>query len=195
MTFTAEEFQRQIPYYLTQDQKTGLLNALNAFPSCNYYTTLYPSDVLQGDGWTSIQILRFNDGARDNIKGILLSNSCDITPENERVLPPKITFAPLVRLNDYIKILQSKEVAQQKIEGHLISIRAQRVTSIFYLPKGGALDEEHIALLGDLHTIPFPVFMSEKHRTKLFTLSQVGFYMFLMKLSIHFCRFHENLAR
>lgn len=30
---------------------------------------------------------------------------------------------------------------------------------------------------------------------KLVTLSQQGFYMFLLKLSIHFCRFQENIAR
>ncbi|MEQ6343007.1 MAG: hypothetical protein M3A44_15510 [Gammaproteobacteria bacterium] len=110
-------------------------------------------------------------------------------------MPPKITFAPLVRLKDYTNVLQGKGMAPQKIEDLLNSIRAQRSTSIFYLPKGGALDDEHIALLDDLHTIPSPVFMQDKHRAKLFTLSQVGFYMFLMKLSIHFCRFHENLAR
>ena len=72
-------------------------------------------------------------------------------------------------------------------------IRAQGVTSIFYLPADDLLEEEHVALLDDLHSMPL-----EAHgqaAEKLFTLSMAGFYLFVFKLSVHFCRLHENVDR
>jgi hypothetical protein len=75
------------------------------------------------------------------------------------------------------------------------AIRKQRITSLFYLPKGGQLDEDHIALLDDLHNVPLATFEASTSRSKLFTLSQMGAYLFLLKISIHFCRFSEDLSR
>jgi hypothetical protein len=77
----------------------------------------------------------------------------------------------------------------------LAAIREQSITSIFYLPKGAALDAEHIALLDDLHTVPLGYFSGKEERSKLFTLGMTGFYLFLFKLSVHFCRFHESVPR
>lgn len=71
----------------------------------------------------------------------------------------------------------------------------QITTELFYLPRGSNLDDDYVALLDDIHTAPFPQFQRQKDKQKLFTLSQVGFYLFLFKLSIHFCRFHENIDR
>lgn len=66
---------------------------------------------------------------------------------------------------------------------------------LFYLPKGGELEEDHVALIHDAHTLPLSSFQAQQSRRKLFTLSQVGFYIFLFKLSVHFCRFHEKIHR
>jgi hypothetical protein len=63
------------------------------------------------------------------------------------------------------------------------------------MPTGGALSSEHVVVLDDVHSMPAQVYESEKKNGKIFTLSQAGFYLFILKLSIHFCRFHENLAR
>ena len=38
-------------------------------------------------------------------------------------------------------------------------------------------------------------FGQDIEKEKLYTLSQEGFWVFLIKLSIHFCRFHENVPR
>jgi hypothetical protein len=151
---------------------------------------------LQGDGWTKIEILDFATGARDKIKGVLLSNSCDINPNNPRDFPPRIVFAPLIPLQAYVDLLRSASVLKpEQIEAKLDSIRKQRVTSLFYLPEGGGLDADHIAILDDLHNVPLKMFLKEVDRVKLFTLGQMGFYLFLLKLSIHFCRFQEGVAR
>lgn len=65
MEITAETIQDQIPYYLTQDAKDGLVKALKNFPdNINYYNNLYQNCMLQGDGWTTLEVIKFEDGNR-----------------------------------------------------------------------------------------------------------------------------------
>ena len=191
---TFDDIKSYLPQYLTTDQQQRLFRNLKDFENRNYYTNRHPSDMLQGDGWTGIEIVRFEDGARDRIRGILLSNSCDIDPANPRDLPPKIVFAPLIRLQRYEEVLSGK-LAREVIDNKISAIRRQRVSSLFFLPTGSGLDEDHVAVLDDLHTIPLRTFQDKSDRVKLFTLSQMGFYLFLFKLSIHFCRFQEAVIR
>jgi hypothetical protein len=192
--FTLEQIQSHIPQYLTREQQEGLFRDLRDFENRSYYTHRYPHDMLQGDGWTKIEIVRLEDGARDRVKGILLSNSCDIDSTNVRAFPPRIVFAPLVPLQSYAELL-SKRLERRVVDDKMSAIRKQRISSLFFLPYSVGLDGEHIAILDDLHSIPLQRFQEEPDRVKMFTLSQMGFYVFLMKLSIHFCRFQEDIAR
>lgn len=195
MPINLESIQSHIPYYLTQEAKENLVKALETFPNVNYYTRLYNDDILQGDGWNSLEVINFYDSSRKQIKGIILSNSCDISVDNKRSTPVNLVFAPLIKLSNFSALLTAKGISEEQVQNKLLSIRNQLVSSIFYLPKGGCLDEEYLALLDDVHTKPFEFFQSNHQKSKLFTLSQVGFYMFLLKLSVHFCRFHENVFR
>jgi hypothetical protein len=196
MTFTEDSLREQIPYYLTADQKAGFLKALEDFPNnINYYGSGYDDDILQGDGWTKLTVVRFETGDRGSIRGIVLSNSCDVASENKRDFPVNITFAPIVPLDEYRKVLEKAGLDPDTIKHKIAVITDQRVTNIFYLPLGAALEQDHIALFGDIHSMPAKAFEVEQAKSKLFTLNLAGFYLFIFKLSIHFCRFHENLAR
>jgi len=196
MELTSESISEHIPYYLTMPQKQGLLKALQDFPSnTNYYLNGYENSLLQGDGWTKLQMRTFETGAKESILGIILSNSCDMSPDNKRSMPPQITFAPLVPLRAYTSLLEQSGIDAGSINDKMTSIKDQRVTSVFFLPAGSGLQEDHIALLDMLYTMPAKVFESESAKSKTFTLSLVGFYLFIFKLSVHFCRFGENLAR
>ena len=193
--FTIEQIQEHLPKYLSPKQQKELLDQLRDFENRNYYTILHDSEMLQGDGWTKIEIVDFATGARDKVRGILLSNSCDIALENPREFPPRLVFAPLIPLRAFVDLLTSAGLKPEQIDSKVATIRKQRVTSLFYLPQGGGLDADHIAPLDDLHSIPLEGFLREAERTKLFTLGQMGFYLFLFKLSIHFCRFQEGVVR
>lgn len=191
-----EEIKEYFPYYLTEPAKLGIIKALEDFPSnMKYYTSFDDGSVLQGDGWDQLEVINFKTVEKKAIKGIILSNSCDISPENIRDLPAKLVFAPLIPLEMYRRSLKQKGVTSSRIDSKVNSIKEQKVTSLFYLPKGGNLDEDHIAVLDDLHSLPTSIFFDKPNRNKQFTLSQAGFYLFLFKLSIHFCRFHENVTR
>ncbi|CAN2041872.1 conserved hypothetical protein [Candidatus Magnetomoraceae bacterium gMMP-15] len=191
-----ENIKEHIPYYLTQPAKDGLIKSLKDFPEkMNYYTCIHKDDILQGDGWNCLDILNFETAERKSIKGIILSNSCDISPENSRDLPIRIVFAPIISLDLYKDLLIKRGVEHDKVSSKINSIKEQKITSLFYLPKGGNLESEHIAVLDDLHTLPANHFYKQSEKKKQFTLSQAEFYLFLLKLSIHFCRFHENVFR
>lgn len=199
MEVSIGSLQEHIPYYLTQDQKEGLKRALEDFSqkgkSASYYTNYYQGKVLQGDGWDALQIIRFKDAQRISTKGILLSNSCDIDPSNKREWLPNIVFAPIISLTRYKELLLDHGLSGQVVSSKIESIRKQEVTSIFYLPKGGGLIDEYIAYFDDIHTIPADYFDDLACEQNLFTLSQFGFYLFIFKISVHFCRFHENIKR
>lgn len=194
MELSADTLQTQIPYYLTQEAKDNLVKALNQFPYITYYTSLYPNDVLQGDGWPGLGVISYETGEHKFVKGIILSNSCDVDIANKRDIPAKLIFAPIIKLANYVKLIETANVPKPNIDDKIRTIREQDVTTLFYLPKQDGLDDEYIALLDDIHTIPLSTFNS-KDQKKLFTLSQVGFYLFVFKLSLHFCRFHENVNR
>ena len=196
MEITPESLRDQIPYYLTTDQKDSLIKALKDFPvETNYYFNAYQDELLQGDAWTKLQLRRFENGEKESILGIILSNTCDVAPENKRDFPVNITFAPLIPLPAYVSLLGQAGVNPSQIQDKVTSIKEQKVTSIFFLPSGGGLQEDHIALLDQIYTMPAKVFELETAKSKLFTLSLIGFYLFVFKLSVHFCRFHENVTR
>jgi hypothetical protein len=191
-----DNIRDMLPYYLTRDQKEGLVRSLRDFPkNANYYYRDEENEIMQGDGWTTLQIFNFDSGERAAIKGIILSNTCDVSFENRRDLPTKIIFAPIIALASYKKLLEKSNLSADSVNNKFDAIRNQKITNIFYLPAGGDLTEEHIALLDDMHSMPLTNFHTNELRTKLFTLSQLGFYIFIFKISVHFCRFHENVVR
>lgn len=201
MTFDVDALQQQIPYYLAADpdRKAFLaeLKALSDGVTAGYYIQSgrdpYRETILQGDGWRGFQVFSFNSGERKRLKGIVLSNSCDVSADNERVSPPNVTFAPIVRLSRLRQRFEARGFRQDQIESRIRSITSQHSTGFFYLPADGPLDEDYVALLDDLHSMPVAVHQQEAE--KLFTLSMAGFYLFVFKLSIHFCRLHENVER
>jgi hypothetical protein len=107
MQISEQSIRDNIPYYLTSEQKAGLFKALNDFPhNINYYFSGYENDVLQGDGWKELKIVSFKTGQKESIRGIVLSNSCDVSSKNKRDIPMNITFAPIIPLSEYRKLLE-----------------------------------------------------------------------------------------
>lgn len=197
MSLDEEQLGRQLPYYLTAPQKTELVDALSSFNHgrhVNYYISQYENVMLQGDCWPNLPVMDINTGERKDVKGVILSNSCDISSGNTRIVTPKIVFAPIVSLNGYLVALEEEGLTSQQINAKADSIRRQEITSIFYLPQAAGLNGEAIIILDDLHSVPSDN-INPENSEKIFTLSMVGFYIFLFKLSIHFCRMHEKVQR
>ncbi|MCO3998560.1 hypothetical protein QOT20_18815 [Pseudomonas aeruginosa] len=66
-TFKVEDF---FPYYLTQEQKTGLADAFRQFsPDSNIYTDLFAAEILQGDCWENLPYFDYNSSQTRKVKG------------------------------------------------------------------------------------------------------------------------------
>lgn len=198
MQASDENLSVHIPYYLTGEQKDGLKKALSDFQSnadSEYYLNKYTDQILQGDGWSGLEVIEFNTFKKRSIKGIIVSNSCDINVSNSRDLPTKITFAPIIKLSGYLNLLKKAGIAEEAANAKIEAIKAQEVTSLFYLPSSGVLEDEYIAILQDIQSIPAKAHKNNDNCKKLFTLNMFGFYLFTFKLSIHFCRLHEDVDR
>lgn len=186
-----------LPKYLTEQQSRTLFSELEQFPNnLDFYTfrSDLQNELLQGDGWRGFIAIDFYSGARKEVSGVVLSNSCDIFDENQRTLPVNILFAPLIELKKYEASLLAAGQSESHVGQILSNIRKQRTSSVFYLPAYSNVMEESIIVLDDIHAHPLQDF-SARARKSLFTLNQYAFYVFLIKLSIHFSRFGEGIQR
>ena len=202
MQFDAESLQQQIPYYLTAEDQRVLIDELRAISQggrADYilspHQDSFKRTMLQGDGWRGFQLFLFDSGERHFIKGLVLSNSCDVDPGNSRDIPTRVIFAPLVRLSAYENLLRLSGVEEQRLGDKVAAIQAQKTTDMFFIPAGGALNEDYVVCFDDVHSMPMAAHAQAKDREKLFTLSNTGFYMLVLKLSVHFCRLQENVNR
>ncbi len=186
---------RYLPSYLTPKEKRDLVIGLKDFPDYfNYYLIgKLQNEALQGDVWDDFTVIKFESGERKNVTGVVLSNSCDIDISNPRSMPIFITFAPLIRLEKLEAVLRSQK-PEREVNNILKDIRAQRISSFIYFPENTTISlPESAAYLNDLHSMPINAF-SEQAK-KVITLTQQGFYLFILKLSIHFTRFQEDVSR
>ncbi|MFC5498113.1 hypothetical protein ACFPOE_11255 [Caenimonas terrae] len=197
MPVDAETLTDYLPYYLTREEREGLLKELAEWPrQISYYLSGLEDEVLQGDAWTSLPIRHSETGELARVTGIILSNSCSIDPSNDRAMPAKVVVAPLVELDRYREVLIAAGFAPDAITGRIDAIKEQRVHNIFFLPAGAQLSTDHLAYLDDLYSFPAAKLTGpERSNRKLATLATTGFYLFIFKLSIHFCRFSENVSR
>jgi hypothetical protein len=126
---------------------------------------------------------------------MVLSNTCDIAPENKRLLGPRLLYCPIISFGKYANLVSTHK-GQPDPKQHLEDIRMQRISEMFYLPRNEQLGEDGIALLARINNCDAQrVSLQELARDRLFTLSDYGFYFFLFKLSIHLTRIRENVAR
>jgi len=198
MVLTQDTIHTYLPYYLTVEAKAGIINELNKFHlgEMQYFIFHgFEHEMLQGDAWTRLQLRNYATGEKIGVNGVVLSNTCDVDPENKRDLPINITFAPLVPVHAYTALLIQAGVPKASVDDKIAAMKRQEVTNIFYVPAGGSVESEHFVLLGDIHSMPAKVYEEDSAKNKIFTLSQAGFYLFILKLSMHFCRFHENVIR
>lgn len=202
MELDVENLSRQLPRYLTAQDQQELVRELNAIASggkASYFlgghNDTFREEMLQGDGWRGFQFFLFETGERRSIRGLVLSNSCDISPDNPRDLPTRVIFAPLVRLSCYRGLLENSRVSKEKVEAKIDSIRQQKTSNVFFLPAGGPLEEDHLVRFDEAQSMPVSAHTKSVDREKLFTLSNTGFYMLIFKLSIHFCRLQEKIRR
>ena len=82
----------------------------------------------------------------------------------------------------------------EQIHGLLDHVRKQRISQFLYLPSGPAGFEESVVTLDDIQSVPLSS-LDGLQEQRIFALNQFGWYLLLIKLSIHFTRMGERLRR
>ncbi len=198
---SVEEIKKYLPKYLSEDSYNKLLEELSKFPNNSkksYYTTSlndHPS-LFQSDALDKMPFALLPDNQIKNVPVMVLSNSCSMNPENESPYNDSITYAPIHNLTKYLNTLQEDlKYNQDQIRNYKYEIEKQNISSIFYLPSFGILESSIVRLdyISSCHISHLN--QEDIPRKRLFTLSDVGFYLFLFKLSIHFTRILEKVDR
>ena len=206
-----ELIRTYLPKYLTPELNENLFSIVSEnFPLSDnseliYYNNLETDLYYQGDAVVDIPFSVFSKGeySTNYLKGVIMSNTCDITSQNERIDSSFIQFSSIFTLQDYIDKLNEKRISQDKIDSFISNLKSNRISNLFYLPKiKDVIDESFIRF--DINvTLPINIFENDTYNKeykskggdRLFSFSNYGFYLFLIKLSVHYCRFREGVFR
>lgn len=193
----AEQITENLPHYLSAESKEALCLELETYSQATniYMPNCKDDETLQGDGWNGFSYYNYLSDEIEDVKGIVLSNSCDIDPNNQRDLVRLISFAPIWKLSLLEEILEDSGISKEAVDNKIRSIKSQEVTQFIYLPHQGVLEEDCVIWLCNTHSIPMSMYDKSENKSLMFRLNNVGFYMLLFKLSIHFCRFQEKIHR
>jgi len=196
------DLRTYLPKYLSDEDTKKLFDELKSFPNnldSRFYTDyLVHQDIIyQGDGLRDFVVINLPDEKFYKSPVINFSNTCDTDEENRRFFPSNLTYAPIFSLESYKKkILEEGLKDEQQTQSHIEDVKKQRITQILYLPKGAKLPEDCIVFLDRiLHCSNQSIPRKGVSERKIFILSNYGFYLFLLKLSIHFTRVQEKVDR
>lgn len=201
-----EEIEKFLPYYLTGQERESLLKEIKGFPENvdqRFFTSYLKNEknIFQGDGYSDFLFINLPNPKIAKMPAMVISNTCDIDQNNKRLAPKRIVYAPIYQLEKYKQLLmkdhaQSGAENPESIESYIQAIKKQYVTDIFYLPRNENLQKDSIIMFDRLNNLPADYLTPDEILEKrLFTLSDFGFYMFLVKLSIHFSRVKEEVRR
>ncbi|MES2236525.1 MAG: hypothetical protein V4500_02075 [Pseudomonadota bacterium] len=184
-----------LPKYLSPEGRKQLFSEIKKFDGINYYSSISDSEPLQGDGWSNVEFVDVESLTKLSTSVVVLSNSCDISSDNARKMPPRITVTPLIRLSKLSALLAQHNLSQEQIDQYTKDLRAQVISNALYLPAGSGLEEDAVVLFDNVQSQQLNKFSQVDNKTRLFSLSQFAFWLFLVKLAIHYCRAQEGILR
>lgn len=198
-----DKIQRHLPLYLNPEERGALFDEIRNFPDnidqriYTNYQGKFDNNILQGDGIDGQSIIFLPDTEVKSGRVFIISNTCDIDLTNPRITTPRVLYCPIIKYSKYKRLIEESKFydKNQAINDHLDSVKKQRITNMFYLPKHGDL-EESIALLDAINNCSLAKSkFNDLLQNRVFTLGNYGFYLFLIKLSIHLNRIEEKLDR
>lgn len=197
-----DDFKIYLPKFLSASSDKELFNSLKDFPN-NVDTRIYTNylsdtDIIyQGDGLNDMLFVNLPNSDIKPVPSMILSNTCDIDLENVRNFPSQVVYTPIFNLTKYQKTLyNNSQKTKEQIDTHIQSIKNQEVTQIFYLPKVEEKIDDSIVFFDRVCNYPNKLISRDNLKDRrLFTLSDYGAYIFLLKLSIHFTRIQDKVER
>ena len=188
-----------LPKFLSSAAQAELFRELEQFPD-NIDSRIYSQiakgsgEIYQGDGVCRLPVVNLPSSEMKEASCLILSNSCDISPANDRYLDGRIAYCPIVPLRKLKRLIE--QVRPRGVEDIMTSIRRQRLTTMFYLPVGGGVLEDSVAMFDHpLNCALTPDTYRDFAGRKAYSLSNYGFYLFLFKISVHMTRIADAVDR
>lgn len=198
------------PSYLSDEEKGRLLEALEQFKDfdakskwssktySHFYAQFSYNYFLQGD---LIREIRFPDWNREDrnfertyTDALILSNTCDLDVSNIRKINKQVVLAPIIELAQYVEEIAIDQSIEEMVKG----IKSQTISNILYLPPNLIDGKEYICHLDKAFWFPteeLNSYISDMEQTRIASLDYFGYYLFMVKLSYHFCRLPEEKQR
>ena len=194
-----EDIKKYLPQYLSDRDAKQLFSALKDFPNNideRFYTNYSLDDniLYQGDCLKDIPAFNLPDTRTKLSQSMAISNTCDMDLNNKRLWNTRILFSQIILLEKLEKGL-CQRFPKDRVTNYINSLKKQQITNAFYLPKSKNLDEA-VAFFD--YTNSFDINYIDRESLKerrLVSLSNYGFYILLLKLSIHFTRVQEKVER
>ena len=214
MDVFGEYLESFLPPYLTDTQKSRLKVGLLQFSvnrgeekasaeiDYSNFTSKQDSDYFkQSDIVREIRYPFLNgnyDYEKKYTDAIILSNTCDVSDENPHNLNEKqAVFAPIIKLDLLLEELNNNsDFSSDQIRSFQNELKLQRISNLFYINDNG--ENEFVAILDKIFWFPtkeLNEYLENISDNKIFSLTMFGYYLYLLKVSFHFCRFPESLDR
>ena len=195
-----ETIRQFLPKYLSPEEEDKLVVCINEFPAninTRFYTTYLKDEqtIFQGDGIISLPIVDLPNSEIKNVSCLILSNTCDTDEHNDRLFPSRLNYSQIIPLSKYIAALNILNLDSKRIQNHLKAIKNQGITQIFYLPPTTNFAESIVFLDRINNCDNILIDRTTLKETRIFTLSNLGFYLLLLKMSVSFTRIAEKVNR
>lgn len=207
-----ETLEKYLPAYLNSDSKNSLLKFLNSdfdknLTSSEVYLTETKDYFMQGDIFLNIPFLRITEKEPLISDALMISNTCDVDRNNVRKTQEiNFNFIQIFRLRETIEGLKKKNISSDSIRSFENDIRKNQISNCFYLPacksESGHIQFEESYACFDKTSCYSPNFIYKnykdhetKQRRRAISLTNYGFYLLIVKMSIHFCRLKEGDIR
>ena len=191
-------------HFVAEDQKDLCKKYFCQIPislESTWFYSLHTSSIsYQGDIIDKFYV-SFTDLEGDNIitqaiedqACMLMSNTCDMYFE-DKTREKYISVAPIFNYDEFANSPKPAAYSEQGWIDFLKDVRENKITDILYIPGKNGINDSVVLL--DMITSFDPKLLSamiEKESTKrILTLSQIGYYFFLIKLTYHFARYEDK---
>ena len=209
--FDKHQFERLLPDYLSKAEKGRLLNALAQFnekngwnypPYNHFYLSNKPNHFLQGDLVRGIRQAFWNpimdEFQKIYANALILSNTCDLDGTNERIITKDVVLAPLTPFNDFVEELSLIVPNKTKLATIIEGVKSQTYSNVFYLPTNLRSNQDFVCFFDNAFWFPtdeLAEYLPNIEQIRLQSLDYFGYYLFIVKLSYHFCRLPEEKQR
>jgi hypothetical protein len=106
----------------------------------------------------------------------------------------QVVLAPIIEMAQYLEEISNEQGLEEMVK----SIKAQTISNILYLPSNLMSGKDYICHLDKAFWFPteeLHSYLSDIEQTRIASLDYFGYYLFLVKLSYHFCRLPEEKQR